>query len=53
VDAGKVILAGAPMYVSRPLILKSHVTLSVSVVTTRSAGGEAWLIGPDTEAINP
>ncbi|MFL6633022.1 MAG: glycoside hydrolase family 28 protein [Massilia sp.] len=36
---GKVLLAGAPMYVSGPLALKSHVTLSIAAGTTL-AGSE-------------
>lgn len=36
---GKVVLAGAPMYVSGPLALKSHITLSIAAGTTL-AGSE-------------
>jgi polygalacturonase len=36
---GKVVLAGAPMYVSGPLTLKSHITLSIAAGTTL-AGSE-------------
>lgn len=36
---GKVVLAGAPMYVSGPLTLRSHITLSIAAGTTL-AGSE-------------
>ncbi|EEF26321.1 Polygalacturonase precursor, putative [Ricinus communis] len=37
---GTVVLAGAPMYVSGPLVLKSHITLSIATGTTLAGSEE-------------